>query len=192
MKPEEVIRQIKEGNAKFFQSHSEDYFKSHKDRQAPIITMISCSDSRVQCSAVLPDGVNKIFCIRNIGNQVSSAEGSVDYGIYHLKTPVLLILGHSDCGAIKAYIKGYDSEPDTIQRELNRLSPAFVNLDEDSDKVKAIRKNTNYQVQVAMSKYAELVNKNELAVVGAYYDFANDFKKGHGKLHILSINGKKA
>lgn len=192
MKPKEVIQKIIEGNASFVKSHDNSYFKSHENRQTPIITMVSCSDSRVQCSAVLPDGINRIFCIRNIGNQVSSSEGSIDYGIYHLKTPVLLILGHSDCGAVKAYMGGYDNEPKTIQRELNRLSPAFVNINEKIEKVRAIKKNTNYQVQVALSKYGELVNKRELAIVGAFYDFANDFKEGHGKLHILSINGKKA
>ncbi len=69
------------------------------------------------------------------------------------------------------------------------MNPAFVNEYDASDKVASIKKNLNYQVQVAMSKYAELVHKKELAVVGAYYDFADDLDNGHGKLNILSING---
>lgn len=189
MTPQEVISLIKEGNQLFINKHDEDFFKKHQDRQDPVITMVSCSDSRVQCNTVLPEGINRVFFIRNIGNQIANSEGSVDYGVYHLKTPVLLIVGHSDCGAVKAWHEGYESEPATIQRELNKMNPAFVNEYDTSNKVASIKKNLNYQVQVAMTKYTELVQKNELAVVGAYYDFADDLGKGHGKLNILSING---
>lgn len=191
MTPLEVIDLIKEGNKLFRNKHDDGFFKKHQDKQNPIITMISCSDSRVQCNAILPEGINRIFFIRNIGNQISNAEGSVDYGVLHLKTPVLLIVGHSDCGAVKAWYQGYDSEPATIQRELNNMSPAFINEYDDSDEVSSIKKNLSYQIQVAMTKYADLISKKELAVVGAYYDFANDLDNGFGKLNIVSINGVK-
>lgn len=189
MKPKDVIEMIKEGNENFLNSKEEVYFTTHIEKQSPLITMLSCSDSRVQTSAILPDAVNRIFTIENIGNQISNSEGSIDYGIYHLKTPVLLIVGHADCGAIKAYATGYDEEPASIQRELNNLHAAYINEVKDTSILEKTHKNINYQVQVAMSKFAKLVNEEKLAVVGAYYDFANLMKGGFGKLHILSING---
>ncbi len=190
MKPSEVIELVRKGNESFVNQHEEDFFTSHTKKQTPLITLLTCSDSRVQASAILPNPINKVFTIENIGNQISNSEGSVDYGILHLKTPVLLILGHADCGAIKAYSAGYDNEPASIQRELNNLQPAFINADDEESIISRIRKNINYQVKVALSKYSKLVDKDELAIAGAYYDFANDLGDGHGKLHILSINGK--
>jgi len=189
MKPSEVIELIKEGNNVFLENHNDSFFKKHQNRQNPVITMVSCSDSRDQCAAILPEGINRIFFIRNIGNQIANSEGSVDYGILHLKTPVLLIVGHSDCGAVKAWHDGYQDEPSTIQRELNKMNPAFINEYDASNKVASILKNLNYQVQVAMSKYIDLVKNDELAIVGAYYDFANDLGNDHGRLNIISING---
>lgn len=190
MKPSEVIDLIREGNEGFLQGKNTEFFKTHSKKQCPMITMLTCSDARVQSSVILPEPVNNIFCIENIGNQVSNAEGSLDYGILHLETPVLLILGHSDCGAIKAYTAGYDQEPASIQRELNNLQPAFVNIHDEIDLLGRIRKNIDYQVRVTLSKYSEKVRQEKLAILGAYYDFANDMGAGYGKLHILSINGK--
>lgn len=187
----EILKQVVSGNNSFCDDHDGAYFKNHQNTQTPVITLVSCSDSRVDSQALLPDGINQIFCVRNIGNQISGNEGSVDYGVYHLKTPLLIILGHSDCGAIKAYYGGYDDEPASIQRELNKLSPVYINAKDETDPVKKIMKNLNYQVQVALTKYAELVKDGSLTVVGAYYDFADDLGKGHGKLNIISINGTK-
>ncbi|HEY4798400.1 MAG TPA: carbonic anhydrase, partial [Bacteroidia bacterium] len=106
MDADEIISQIVKGNTLFTKEHGLSYFDEFKQQQTPFITLVTCSDSRVPQHALLPDTTNKVFTVKNIGNQILSTEGSVDYGIYHLKTPVLLILGHSDCGAIKAYLKG--------------------------------------------------------------------------------------
>lgn len=188
MKPSDVIEMIRNGNQNFLEDKQADYFEDHAGAQSPLITLLTCSDSRVQPTTILPDPVNKIFTIQNIGNQVSNSEGSLDYGILHLKTPVLLILGHADCGAIKAHAAGFDNEPRTIQRELNNLHPAFVNETEDMGIIDRIRKNINYQVQVAQAKYSEQVKKGELAIVGAFYDFANSLGEGYGKLHLLNAS----
>ncbi len=187
MNTKELIEIIINGNDQFVRNHNKEYFKDHFEKQNPYITLVTCSDSRVQPDVILPDSINKIFIIRNIGNQISSNEGSVDYGIYHLKTPVLLILGHSDCGAIKAFLKGYNHEPDTIKHELDNLKPVVLKEDK---LIENIRKNINYQVDIAIKKYKELIQNGELAVVGAYYDFKNDLQKDHGRLTVININGE--
>ena len=188
------IKTILSGNNKFVESRNSDYFAPHMNGQNPFITMVTCSDSRVQPTVLLPDAINKIFAIENIGNQILTAEGSVDYGIYHLRTPVLLILGHSDCGAIKAVMAGYAEEPGPITAELDRLKQAISPMDKESDPQKRllnnIIKNVDYQVGVGVDKYNDLVKDEKLAVVGAFYDFRNELREGYGRLIIINVNGK--
>jgi len=193
---DEIIRQIIEGNEEFISKNHPDYFLSHSKSQNPFITLLTCSDSRVQTNAILPDSINKIFTIENIGNQILSSEGSVDYGVMHLKTPVLLILGHSDCGAVKAFMQGYETEPKSIKHELDFLKNANLNLDNNSGDFNErlmlnSLKNIDYQVNIAINKYSEKIKNEELIIMGAFYDFYNELNKGFGKLSILSINGKK-
>lgn len=78
-----------------------------QDGQTPRATIVSCSDSRVQSSTIDDTPINDLFYIRNIGNQIESAKGSVRYGVQYLHTPVLLIIGHVECGTIKAAIGDY-------------------------------------------------------------------------------------
>lgn len=195
MKPEEIIDQLIAGNRQFVEKHDKNYFSTHADKQKPYITLVSCADSRVPMSAIMPDTVNKIFSIQNIGNQVLSTEGSVDYGVYHLKTPMLIILGHSDCGAIKAYMKGFEEESYNIKRELDFLQPAirqyFGGEDFEKRLSLVIEENIDYQVNVAFKKYKDLVNSGTLTIVGMFYDFANDFGHGQGRVMIVNVNKKK-
>ncbi len=189
MTPSEVIELIKKGNEQFCKVNKPAYFQAHKDRQNPVVTLLTCSDSRVHSAAVIPDPFNNVFSVENIGNQVSTCEGSLDYGILHLKTPVLLIVGHSDCGAVKAYEKGYSSEPAGIKKELDGLRPVFAGVPGTLFLKDRIIQNIRYQAESALERYFTQVEAGILAVVGAYYDLADDFQKGYGKLIIISING---
>ena len=80
-----------------------------------------CSNSRIQNDDFKMHDINDLFVIRNIGNQIKNSSGSVEYGIYFLKTPVLLIVGHSGCGAIKAIVDKTDVNNSNIERELESL-----------------------------------------------------------------------
>jgi carbonic anhydrase len=143
----------------------------------------------------MPDTSNKVFSIQNIGNQILSTEGSVDYGIYHLKTPLLMFLGHSDCGAIKAYLKGFDRETYGIKHELDFLRPVIKDQlkDFDFDKLhtRVIEKNLDYQVNIACKKYKDLIIADELTVMAGFYDFSGEFGKGLGTIVIVNVNKHK-
>jgi len=65
------------------------------------VTLLTCADSRVQVNILGFEATNKIFVVRNIGNQIMPVFGSVDFGVMHLKTPLLLIMGHTHCGRHK-------------------------------------------------------------------------------------------
>ena len=190
----EIIVEILKNNEKFASERGENYFKLHSTSQQPKITLVSCCDSRVQPGIIDPDPINKIFTVETIGNQMTSAQGSVDYGVLHLHTPVLLIMGHTDCGAVKAFMKGYDKENDAIKRELDNMKPSLKALADGADfnveLIGNIKKNVDYQAGVAIDRYSKLVDAGSLMVIGAVYDFQNAFGKGYGRLLIRSINGK--
>lgn len=193
--PPEIVAQIVLGNNYFTQTHPHEYFESFSAEQKPYITLVTCSDSRVPLNSLMPDTSNKVFSIQNIGNQILSTEGSVDYGIYHLKTPMLFFLGHSDCGAIKAYLKGFDDETYNIRHELDFLQPSIKELEttKDFDKLHThiIEKNLDYQVNIAHKKYRELVQSGALTIMAGFYDIRGEYGKGHGDIVIVNVNKHK-
>jgi carbonic anhydrase len=190
----EIIAQILKNNENFVAGHDENYFKLHSTSQQPKITLVSCCDSRVQPGIIEPDPINKVFTVETIGNQMTSAQGSVDYGVLHLHTPVLLIMGHTDCGAVKAFMKGYEKENDAIKKELDNMKPSLkapaADADFNSELIGNITKNLDYQISVAVDRYSKLIEDGTLSVIGSIYDFQNAFDKGYGRLLIRSINGK--
>ncbi len=184
----DYIDELKKPNRPFIERTGKDFFKDLQDGQKPYMTLVTCSDSRVQTEALEHSAINKIFIIRNIGNQIYSNEGSVDYGVLHLKTPILLILGHSDCGAIKAFLAGYKNEPSSIKSELDHLIPVISN--KNLSLFEHVLNNIQYQVNLATEKYEDLISSKKLMVIGALYDFHNELQEGYGKVKIISINGK--
>ncbi|MDD5508752.1 MAG: carbonic anhydrase [Bacteroidales bacterium] len=181
-----MLDRILSDNEHYVREHNLDYFLGHARGQSPQITMLTCSDSRVNSNIIVSDPVNRVFIIKNIGNQITTCEGSLDYAIYHLKTPLLLIVGHADCGAIKARMKGVRGEPDTIKRELLTLPACPAGNNEfEKQLLENILENIHYQVRKATSKYQELVQKDELRILGAFYDFRNELGQGWGRVVLV-------
>ncbi|MFZ5776104.1 MAG: carbonic anhydrase [Thermodesulfobacteriota bacterium] len=188
------MKEAVEGNDKFTASHKSHDFDAYQASQAPGITLVSCSDSRVHTDLFGIDPHNNLFVIRNIGNQVKNAEGSVDYGVRHLPTKVLMVLGHSSCGAVKAAMGDYSTETRGIKAELDNLKPVIAADDQAGDPAlrwgKNVERNVDFQVKTAMELYGDKIRNGELTVVGAVYDFNNHYGKGRGKLVVTNINGE--
>ncbi|HEX2968081.1 MAG TPA: sulfate permease [Bacteroidales bacterium] len=193
--PPEIIAQIVLGNNYFTKTHPKEYFESFSYEQKPYLTLVTCSDSRVPLNSLMPDTSNRVFSIQNIGNQILSTEGSVDYGIYHLKTPMLMFLGHSDCGAIKAYLKGFEDESFNIKHELDFLRPAIRESNSERERealhTYVIEKNLDYQVNIAYKKYKDLILAGKLVIMAGFYDFKGEFGKGMGDIVIVNVNKVK-
>jgi carbonic anhydrase len=166
------------------------HFIPFVDSQSPRATVITCADSRVQSNAWDQTPENDDFTIRNIGNQVSNALGSVEYGIEHLHTPLLLVLGHTGCGAVKAALGKTDELSPAIRQELAALKLPPVRKDAKPEEAwtEAVKSNVDAQVQLATEHFAELVHSGELTVVGAVYDFRNELGKGYGRLQVINVN----
>lgn len=190
----ETVKTIIDGNDRFLHRHDSHAFDAYQEGQTPGLTVIACSDSRVHTDLFGIDPKNNIFVIRNIGNQLRTAEGSVDYGVHHLPTRILLVLGHTSCGAVKAAMGDYSGESAGIRAELDTLKPVIA-TDNGQGDFKArwarnIEINVDYQVREALALYADKVKAGEVVVVGAVYDFNDVYGKGRGSLLITNVNGE--
>ncbi|MEZ5338130.1 MAG: carbonic anhydrase [bacterium] len=112
--PEEAFVALKEGNERFVDGRSahpnldlERIRDTSANGQHPFATIIGCSDSRVPLELALDQGIGDLFIIRVAGNVCSTDEiGSIEYGVDHLRTPLMVVMGHSKCGACTAVAEG--------------------------------------------------------------------------------------
>ena len=197
-KPVEIVEHLLQDNQAYQQKHNHQFFSQFQNAQHPSITLLSCSDSRAHSNSFLSNPTNTVFSIRNIGNQLHNSFGSVDYGVHHLHTPILLILGHSHCGAIHAALNNYQNESFAIVREIDHLAIPLRNLLSplpDYQRFESIwnhgvEQNVDYQVSTAIRRYNKEVTENKLMVIGGVYDFTNAYQQGEGQLVITNVNGK--
>lgn len=111
----EALDLLKEGNARFVKMEMQHPDQSAERRtdtavngQKPFAVILSCSDSRVPPEIVFDRGIGDIFVVRVAGNIAmdESVIGSVEYAIEHLNVPLLVVMGHTGCGAVNAAISG--------------------------------------------------------------------------------------
>ena len=108
MNAEEAMQKLLDGNARYVVGERKDYdFEGRRlevlDGQQPFATVVTCSDSRVVPEFIFDVNIGEIFKIETAGNVVGPVGlGSIEYGVEHLKTPILMVLGHTKCGAVTA------------------------------------------------------------------------------------------
>lgn len=109
--PEEALLRLVEGNIRYAADKSTEMNEGKErreklvKRQRPFATVFSCVDSRVPPELVFDRGLGDLFVIRTAGQVIDQAVlGSIEYGVAELEIPVLLVMGHSACGAIKATV----------------------------------------------------------------------------------------
>ena len=123
--PTDALLELMAGNVRFSSGQSTHSNISAERRkqvtrggQHPFVTVIACSDSRVPVEMLFDQGVGDIFVIKVAGNVCNTDEiGSIEYGVDHLNTPIMVVLGHTHCGACTAVATGADvhgSIPDLI------------------------------------------------------------------------------
>lgn len=179
------IKEILADDAAYVAAHKADFFKNLAKGQTPRATVVTCSDSRVHTNAFDKTPEGDLFMVRNIGNQMATAKGSVQYGVNHLGSSLLLFIGHSSCGAIKAAGGDYSTLEAPIKKELDT-----INITKGSANIDGVKSNVNNQVTEALKEWVDKVKNGELLIVGAVYDFADDMKQGAGKLNIINMNGE--
>ncbi len=145
--------------------------------QEPLAVVVSCSDSRVPPEIVFDCGLGDLFVIRTAGHVIDEMVlASVEYGVEHLGIPLVLVLGHSSCGAVKAAIEGGGSLGH-LSSLLAAVRPAVADAQGQSGDIvaNAVRANVQRAVRRLESSALALAGsggENRLLIAGAIYDLA--------------------
>ena len=110
-KSEAIKNKLTQGNRRFIEKYRQELPK-HVSGQSPGAAILTCSDSRVPMEIIFDAGIGEIFAIEVAGNVAfdPSVLGSLDYAVGYLHVPLLVILGHSNCSAVKAAEEGPGDE----------------------------------------------------------------------------------
>lgn len=180
------LQKLKAGNERFAsgkQTHPDETLKrirELKKGQNPFAVVVSCSDSRVPTELVFDQGFGDIFSIRTAGNIMGDYElGSIEYAVEHLDCKLVVVMGHKDCGAIKAFIKsgGHYEHLDHIKKIIEYIE----NEQEEKDLKnhhqlnvdKAIDANIAHGVTFLKTTepiLRELYDRKKVEIIGAIYD----------------------
>ena len=109
----EAIQILTEGNARFAAGQhlhpnltKQIRLETHDQGQKPFAAILSCSDSRSPVELIFDQGIGDIFSVRNAGNTADEGvQGSLELGVHRFNVPLLVVLGHTDCGAIRNAIE---------------------------------------------------------------------------------------
>ena len=176
---------------KTYMEHGPKFFSTFADAELPRATVVTCSDSRVQSQAWDETSENDDYTVRNFGNTLAGDEASIEYGVEHLNTPLLLIIGHTGCGAVKAATGDTSKLSKAMQAQLKGLQipRATAGKNENQAWAEAVVNNVHNQVATALKRYGKRVQSGSLTVVGAVFDFRDDLGQGPGKFMIVDVNG---
>lgn len=173
--PELAIERLISQNAEYIEALSNDADISSDLReelvdngQSPYAVVLTCSDSRVVPEHIFMEGLGSIFTIRNAGNIVEETVlGSIEYGAEHLDAKVIVVLGHTECGAVDATISGGAHGNIAVITDTIALA-----IDGETDpRVAEIANVENSIAEIMTSEIIqELVEEGSVAVVGAIYD----------------------
>jgi carbonic anhydrase len=180
MTPDEALRALMAGNERFAANkltsieHDLTMLKDRNvDKQEPFAAVLACADSRVPVELVFDQTIGQIFVTRVAGNMVTpEIIASLEYGVAVLGVEVLLVLGHSGCGAVKAAMKA-DSVPGQISALYPYLRPAVEQSGGDFNK--AIAANAKIQaglLRTSSPVIRDAIKAGKLRVESGVYDLA--------------------
>lgn len=179
LSPEEVLEVLMAGNKRFVQRKRENPNQSFTRitevarGQKPFASILSCADSRVPVEILFDRGFGDLFVVRDAGNIATPEEtGSLEFGTLILGSKVLMVMGHENCGAVKATIDG-NAVPGQIGSIIDAIKPALTNLSQSGDKLEnAVKANVLFQMERLKQSpvISQLIEEGKLKVVGGYYD----------------------
>lgn len=189
-----ALKLLKNGNARFVAGKSihpntdkKRILQAGRENQGDhaYATVITCSDSRVPVERVFDAGIMDLFVIRVAGNVVDTDEaGSIEYGLAHVNTPVLVVLGHTQCGAVTAVASAVQGHGHELERNIpplvDNIEPAVRRAMDKNPKVTGkaiipfgIEENVWQGVEdlfMRSPSSRDLVKNGKARVIGAIYD----------------------
>ncbi len=179
--PDAALQELVNGNRRFttgsmtFYEHDLAILKQQTvEKQEPFAGVLSCADSRVPVELLFDQSIGHVFVTRLAGNIVTSEIiASLEYGAAVLGTKVIVVMGHSNCGAVKATIQGKEV-PGQISALYPHIQPA---VDQAGTNLEAATK-ANAKIQAALLRQASpvisgLMKEGKLKVSAAYYDLGS-------------------
>ncbi len=187
MSPDAALQELMDGNRRFVESGMTSFNDDLKilkektvEKQEPFAAVLSCADFRVPVELIFDQSIGHVFVTRVAGNIASSLLiASLEYGVAVLGTKAILVLGHSNCGAVKASIDA-KAVPGQISGLYRYIRPAVDQTAPNLDA--AIKANAKLQATLLRESspvIADALKKNELTVVAAQYELAS------GKVSLL-------
>ena len=187
MTPAEAIQLLRDGNSRFLTGGAKHPHTDHSrlrdtaaNGQKPFATIVGCSDSRVPVELLFDQGFGDLFIIRVAGNVCATDEiGSIEYGVDHLGTPVVVILAHTHCGAVTAVTTGAEVHG-SIPKLVKPIVPALASAQASHPSLSGMEL-VPYVIEANMWQAIEdlLVNSPDVSkhvkagntmVIGASYD----------------------
>lgn len=187
----EALEKLRKGNQDYVDGVMDPNLYPNKYRRAellkgqePFAIIVGCSDSRSPAEILFNQGLGDLFVIRVAGNIVAPSQvGSVEFGVEHFGTRLVVVLGHSDCGAVKATVEEVQTPHNEIYSNLasiiNRIRPSVTELvlsnkDTDQEQLveQAIRSNIRSSadhLRHGSRILEDLVENDGLLIVGAEY-----------------------
>ncbi|OOZ14496.1 carbonic anhydrase [Solemya velum gill symbiont] len=189
---QQALQRLQEGNRRFVSGtgHGEELFDiNRRDQlvsgQEPFAIILGCSDSRVPAEIVFDQGLGDLFVIRVAGNIVAPSQvGSVEFAAEQFKTPLVVVMGHTHCGAIRATIdelhRPVGERSKNIQAIVDRIRPSIESLvstplweDQEEFVKHATRANVRAsvnQLRHGSALLEKLTEEQGLVITGAEYD----------------------
>jgi carbonic anhydrase len=178
LNPDEALAELMAGNKRFeaerltsFEHDLAILKQNTIEKQEPFAAILSCADSRVPVELVFDQTIGHIFVVRVAGNiATSEIIASLEYGAAALGTKVIMVMGHSGCGAVKATIQAKEV-PGQISALYPHIQPA---IDQAGSNLEAATK-ANVKIHAALLRQSStvisgLVKEKKLKVIAAYYD----------------------
>ena len=181
LSPDAALQDLIEGNRRFsahrVTAHEQDLAilkQNTMEKQEPFAAVLSCADSRVPVEMVFDQSIGHLFVTRVAGNVVTpEIIASLEYGAVALGTKVILVMGHGNCGAVKATIQAKEA-PGQISALFPHIQPAVNQAGTDLEA--ATRANVKIQstlLREASTVISGLVKEGKLKVVAGYYDIGS-------------------
>jgi carbonic anhydrase len=188
----DALQRLRDGNRRFASGMRNLYTKSHRqwaanvDDQPPFAIILGCSDARVPAEVVFDQGLGDLFVIRVAGNIVAPSQvGSVEFAADRFGTPLVVVMGHTECGAVGTTldeVRSPSSHSPNLRSIVDRIRPVVDTLlatDLRNDPPRLYREAVRANVRASATHLRhgsalleQLISEGSLLVVGAEYSLA--------------------
>ena len=178
----QALTRLLEGNKRYIASRMTNPNQTYERRkelvskQNPFSVILGCADSRVPPELIFDQGLGDLFVIRVAGNVPGKTVlGSIEYAVLHLQVPLVLVLGHSGCGAVHATLSECIGTTEHLPHITIPIQHAVDTIADESKRVansvaKAHAKMTATKLKGAIPVFSDIMNAGKLKIIAAYYD----------------------